>query len=395
MTRRRICVVTGTRAEYGHMKWLLQELHTDPAVELQVVAAAAHLSSHHGHTIDEIMADGLTVAARVEMLLAGDSPVAMAKSMGLGVIGFADAFTALRPDLLVLIGDRYESLAAAEAAMCLRIPIAHISGGETTEGAIDEAIRHSLTKMSHLHFVSAEAYRDRVIQLGEAPERVVNSGAPGLDHLLRTEFMERDELSRSLGMELADPLLLVTYHPVTLDDGDQTEPVKECLAALDDIAGATMVVTGVNADAGGSAIERVFRDFAAQRPGRAGVFTSLGYRRYLSLMRLASAVVGNSSSGIIEAPALHVPTVNIGPRQRGRLRAESVIDCAPDRAAIAAAMARALTPDFQKLARTSRSPLGQGGASAAIARALRDWPLDGLLMKSFHDLPAIAGAPRS
>lgn len=388
MNRRRICVVTGTRAEYGHMKWLLRDLNADPAIELQVVAAAAHLSGHHGHTIDEIIADGLPVAAQVDMLLAGDSPVAMAKSLGLGVIGFTDALARLTPDVVLLAGDRYEALAAAQAAMCLRIPIAHISGGETTEGAIDEAIRHSLTKMSHLHFVSSEPYRRRVVQLGEAPERVLNVGAPGLDHLSRTEFMDRPALEASLGMGLADPLLLVTYHPVTLDDGDQTVPVRELLSALDDFPQAAVVISGVNADAGGSVIEAAFRDYAASRPGRVGIFASLGYHRYLSLMRLAAAVVGNSSSGIIEAPAVQVPTVNIGPRQRGRLRAASVIDCATGRAAISAAISRALSPEFQALAKTATSPLGRGGASVKIAQALRDWPLDDLLMKSFHDLPA-------
>lgn len=387
MTRRRIAVVTGTRADYGHMKWMLSDLAANPAVNLMVVAAAAHLSPHHGDTLREIEADGLLVAARVDMLLAGDSPIAVAKSMGLGVIGFAEAFATLKPDLVVLLGDRYEALAAAETAMIMRIPVAHLHGGEATEGLIDEAIRHSITKMAQLHFVAAEPYRRRVIQLGEQPDRVFAFGAPGLDHLTRTKFLDRAQLEQSLGLPLNSPLLLVTYHPVTLSDEDQAAAAHELVSALQTFSDATAIITGVNADPSASAISRVLHDFAAGHPHRIRVFDSLGYLRYLSLVRIADAVIGNSSSGIIEVPALGVSTINIGERQQGRLRSPSVIDCGPQRDEIAAAIAHALSPEGRAVAAAAISAYGQGDASRRIATVLASQPLNGLLMKQFHDLP--------
>lgn len=381
--RRRVCAFTGTRAEYGLLRWLMEDLRDDPAVALQVLASGAHLCPEFGYTVTAIEADGFTIDARIDMLLASDSPVAVAKSMGLGVIGYADALDRLRPDILVILGDRYEALAIAQTAMALRIPIAHIHGGEATEGVIDEAIRHAITKMAHLHFTAAEPYRRRVIQMGEAPERVFAVGAPGLDNLHRLPLPDRATLESELGFTLTSPVLLVTYHPVTLSTIDPAVPMAALLDALDRFPAARVVFTKANADAHGRALNRMIDDYAAARPGRVLASPSLGQRRYLALMRLADAVVGNSSSGIIEAPAAGTPTVNVGDRQRGRLRAPSVIDCAEDTEAIAEAIAAALAGTVT----ATDSPYGGGGASARMATLLRDLPLDGLLDKRFYDLP--------
>lgn len=382
---RRICVMTGTRADYGHLRWILDDLHHRPDVTLQLMASGAHLSPRHGMTISEIEADGLPIAARVDLALGTDTPLGVAASLGLGVARFAEALSDLKPDLLVVLGDRYEALAVAQAAMVLGIPIAHLHGGEATEGVMDEAIRHAITKMSHLHMVAAEPYRRRVIQLGEAPERVFNTGAPGLDVLTRIALPDLDQLSRDLGMAFPARPLLVTYHPV-IRGADPALMAEELTAALDLFPERPVVVTGVNADPGASAVDAVLHRWAAARPGRAKVFASLGYRRYLGLMAHAALVVGNSSSGIIEAPALKVPTVNIGSRQRGRLRAPSVFDCAEDRQSIVAAMRHALSNDVQTAVTTVASPYGSGGASARIVEILATYPLDGILSKSFHEV---------
>jgi UDP-hydrolysing UDP-N-acetyl-D-glucosamine 2-epimerase len=389
-TRRRIAVVTGSRAEYGHLRWLVRDLRDDPGIDVVVMAAAAHLSPSHGNTVAEIEADGVEVI-RIQSLLAGDSPVAAAKSMALALMGFAEALEGWRPDVMVVLGDRFEMLAAAEASMLLRIPIAHLHGGEATEGAIDEACRHAITKMAHLHFVAAEPFARRVIQLGEDPARVFNVGAPGLDVLTRTTLLERVELEASLGVTLADPVLLVTHHPVTLAGGDPAAEVQALTAALDGVPGATVVVTGVNADPANAAIAATLRAWAAAHPHRVRLFDSLGSQRYHSLLRLCAAVVGNSSSGIIEAPAHHVPTVNIGERQRGRLRAASVIDCDATSASIAAAVARALSPEGQAAAKAAVPVYGIGDASRRIHQVLKSVPLDGILMKRFAGL---SGADR-
>lgn len=384
---RKIAVVTGSRAEYGHLKWLIQDLSAISQVDLQVVVSGSHLSPHHGLTVTEIEGDGVAIAVRVDMLMAGDTSVAVAKSIGLGTIGFADAFDRLHPDLVVILGDRYEALAAAQAAMILRLPIAHIHGGETTEGVIDEAIRHSITKMAQLHFVAAEPYRQRVIQMGEDPRRVFCLGAPGLDHLNRTPLLDRVALESLLGIALDRPLLLVTYHPETLSDQDQGAAARELVEALIRFDNANIIITGVNADPSGAAVSQVLRSFAKALPERVRVFESLGYQGYLSLVRLASVVIGNSSSGIIEVPALQVPSVNIGTRQQGRLRAASVIDCGSGRDDIASAITRALSADFLAVAATVLPPYGRGDASRRIAEVLSTHPLNNLLMKKFHDLP--------
>lgn len=386
MSKRRICVVTGTRAEYGLLYWLLREIEADADLDLLLVVTGMHLSPEFGMTVREIEADGFRADERVEMLLSSDTPAGITKSIGMGLLGFADVFDRNRPDVLVLLGDRFEILAAAQAALVARIPIAHIHGGESTIGAIDDAIRHSITKMSHYHYVAAEPYRKRVIQLGEHPERVHVVGAPGLDHVRRSELLTRAEIGQSLGVALRIPTLLITYHPVTLDDRDPSEPMTELLAALDAVPEALLILTKANADPRGHIINEMIDSYVAKHADRAKAFTSLGRQRYISALHHVDAVVGNSSSGIIEAPAAHIPTVNIGDRQGGRLRAASVIDCEEKRDDIAAAIREALSPEFRRSASSSISQYGDGNASRRIKEHLKDAPLDSVLKKRFFDL---------
>lgn len=383
---RRICVVTGTRAEYGLMRGLIAGLRDAPEFELQLVATGMHLSPEFGLTWREIAADGFAIDERVEILLSSDSAVGVSKAMGLGMIGFAEAFARLRPDLLIVLGDRFEILAAASAALVAGIPIAHIHGGETTEGAFDEAIRHSVTKMSHLHFVAAAPYRDRVIQLGEAPERVFLVGGLGIDAIKNAPLLDRAELETQLDLEFGERNLLVTFHPPTLNPGEAAAQMQALLDALDSLGPEThLLFTMPNADTGGRELAAMVDRFVAARDN-ARVFTSLGQLRYLSCMRLMDGVVGNSSSGLIETPSFGIGTVNIGDRQAGRLKAASVIDCAPQQDAIEAALERLFSDDFRKGLARVENPYGTGGATTAILDVLRRHPLSGLLKKSFHDI---------
>lgn len=383
--RRRICFVTGTRAEYGLLRGVIAGVRDADDLELQIIATAAHLSPEFGLTYREIEADNFAIDERVEILLSSDTPIGTSKAMGLGMIGFAESFARLRPDLIVLLGDRFEILAAATAALTAGIPIAHIHGGETTEGAIDEAIRHAVTKMSHLHFVAAAPYRDRVIQLGEAPERVFLVGGLGIDAIHRLPLLDRADVEAALDFSLGARSLLVTFHPPTLD-ADGAAQLDELLSALDGLGPSTQLVfTMPNADSGARELRAMIEDFVASH-ANARAYTSLGQLRYLSTMRQVDAVVGNSSSGIIEAPSFGIGTIDIGDRQRGRLRAASVIHCAPQRDAIRDALERLSSAEFQASLKHVENPYGNGGASAAIVAELRAYPLQGLLKKTFHDM---------
>jgi UDP-N-acetylglucosamine 2-epimerase (non-hydrolysing)/GDP/UDP-N,N'-diacetylbacillosamine 2-epimerase (hydrolysing) len=381
---RTICVVTGSRADYGLLYWVMKGISSEPALRLQVVATGMHLSPEFGLTYRQIEADGFAIAAKVEMLLSSDTHAGIAKSVGLGVIGFADALGRLKPDLVLVLGDRFEILAAAQAALIAGIPTAHIHGGERSEDAFDESVRHAITKMAQWHFVAAEAYRKRVVQMGEAPETVFNFGAPGLDHLPRLAWLSRAELEKALEMRLGSPLLLVTYHPVTLAGVSPEAAMGELTAALDQFADATIVFTYPNADTGGRVLIRCIDDFVARNPRRAKAFVCLGQQRYLSLMREADVIVGNSSSGLTEAPALRKPAVNVGSRQKGRLKATSVVDCAEERGDIVRAIRVALSPEFRKALPETVSLYGAGNASDAIvARLKADLPA---VRKSFFDI---------
>jgi UDP-N-acetylglucosamine 2-epimerase (non-hydrolysing)/GDP/UDP-N,N'-diacetylbacillosamine 2-epimerase (hydrolysing) len=389
MTRRKICVVTGTRAEYGLLYWLMKEIHADSDLQLQLIVTGMHLSPEFGLTYRTIEEDGFHIDEKVEMLLSSDTPVGIAKSLGLGVIGFADALERLQPDLLVMLGDRYEILAAAQAALVARIPVAHISGGEKTEGAIDEAIRHSITKMSHLHFVAAEPYRLRVIQLGEDPAKVFNFGDPGLDNINRLKLLDLNELEKLLNFTLGGIYFLVTFHPVTLDKEDPAVALTALFSALDNFPEVKIIITKPNADTGGRVIIEKIDAYARENCDRVFVSTSLGQVRYLSAMKHCSVVIGNSSSGIVEAPAMKKATVNIGRRQTGRLKASSIIDCRDKVEEIVLAIRTALSPGFQEGLCKVGSLYGAGNTSFDIKECLKQIDLQGIHMKQFHDLDVV------
>ena len=382
---RKICVVTGTRAEYGLLRWVMQGIKDDPELTLQVIATGMHLSPEFGLTYREIEQDGFRIDRKVEMLTGSDTPAGIAKSMGAGLSGCADAYDELRPDLIVVLGDRFEIFAAVAAALVSRIPVAHLHGGEATEGLIDEAIRHSITKMSHLHFVAAEEYRRRVIQLGEQPERVFLVGALGIDSIKRLKLLGRTDLEASLGFKLGKKNLLITFHPVTLETtATSAGQMAELLAALAALKDTQLIFTMPNADTGGRGLMRMVEQFVAQHPN-AHVFSSLGQLRYLSCIAHVDGVVGNSSSGLLEVPSFKKGTINIGDRQRGRLQAASVINCEPTRPDIAAAVEKLYSASFQAGLRQFRNPYGEGGASEKIVEIIRSVALDDVLKKRFYD----------
>lgn len=383
---KKICVVTGTRAEYGLLRWVMEGIRQSPELELQLIATGMHLSPEFGMTVEAIEADGFKIDRKVEMLLSSDSAVGITKSMGLGMIGFADALAELKPDLMIVLGDRYEIFAACSSAMIARIPIAHLHGGEATEGLIDEPIRHSITKMSHLHFVAAEEYRRRVIQLGEQPEHVFNVGGLGIDNILRLKLLARHKLEEALNFKLEKRNLLVTFHPVTLEQNTSAQQMSELLAALAELKDTGLIFTMPNADTEGRVLFLQIEAFCEQN-SQARVYTSLGQLRYLSCMQHVDGVVGNSSSGLAEVPSFKKGTINIGDRQRGRLRAASVIDCEPDQDSIRKALKLLYSPDFQAQLLEVENPYGNGGASEAIVRRLESQSLDNLLKKRFYDLP--------
>ncbi|WPC68111.1 UDP-N-acetylglucosamine 2-epimerase [Rhodoferax ferrireducens] len=384
---RKICVITGTRAEYGLLRWVMQGIKDDPELTLQVIATGMHLSPEFGLTYREIEKDGFKIDRKVEVLTSSDTPVGIAKSMGLGLIGFADALNELNPDLIVVLGDRFEIFAAAAAALVARVPVAHLHGGETTEGAFDEALRHSITKMSHLHFVAAEEYRQRVIQLGEQPERVFLVGGLGIDNIRRLKLLDRAELEASIDFQIGAKNLLITFHPVTLETSTAEDQMAELLAALAELKDTQLIFTMPNADTDGRTLIKMVQQFVAQHPN-ARAYTSLGQLRYLSCVAQVDGVVGNSSSGLAEVPSFKKGTINIGDRQRGRLCATSVINCEPTCQGIAAALEKLYTAAFQASLSQVQNPYGEGGASEKVVKTIKHCALDGIVKKSFYDLPA-------
>ncbi|MEI6070360.1 MAG: UDP-N-acetylglucosamine 2-epimerase [Verrucomicrobiae bacterium] len=385
---RKICLVTGSRADYGLLHNLARAVQDDPDLELQLVATGSHLSPAFGQTLQEIEGDGFVPAATVEMLVSSDRATGIARSIALGIIGMADAYDRLKPDVVVVLGDRYEILAAVEAALVCRIPVAHIHGGEASAGAMDESIRHAITKMSHIHFVAAEEYRCRVIQMGESEDRVWNTGALVIDSLRRLRLLSLRQLSCRYQFDFNRPYGLFTYHPASYGTTTPAKAVADTLEVLSKHTDMAIVISGVNADEGNSPVAQEIRRIVARDPLRHCFRSSFGHLGYLSLMSHAEVVVGNSSSGMIEAPALGIPTVNIGNRQAGRLRPASVIDAGENKREVVAAVRRALSPEFQKKAARREHPFGKGRAALLMLDALKTVELRGLLCKSFCDFPA-------
>ena len=382
----KICVVTGSRAEYGLLSRLMQMIQEESGLKLQVISTNMHLSPEFGLTYQEIEKDGFFINKKVEMLLSSDTANGTAKSVGLATIGFADAYEDLKPDLLLVLGDRYEILSAVTTALFYKIPVAHLHGGEITEGAYDDAIRHAITKMSHLHFTSTEEYRKRVIQLGENPERVFNVGAIGIDNIKHLKLLSRDVLERELQFLLKEQTILVTYHPVTLDENDTRMQFQCLLNVLNDRQDIRIIFTLPNSDTGGRVIIPMIQDFVKCNKDRAIAFASLGSLRYLSVLRCVSAVVGNSSSGIIEAPSFGIPTLNIGNRQKGRIVARSVLQCEISEQAIRAGLEIVLANSFLQLARNVINPYEQKNTAVKIRDVLKTYPLSPVIQKTFYNL---------
>jgi GDP/UDP-N,N'-diacetylbacillosamine 2-epimerase (hydrolysing) len=362
----------------------MQGIKDEPSLTLQIIATGMHLSPQFGNTYQEIEGDGFVIDQKVQMLTGSDTPVGIAKSMGNGMIGFADALNELQPDLLVVLGDRFEIFSAVSAALVAQIPVAHIHGGELTAGNFDDALRHSITKMSHLHFVAAEEYRIRVIQLGESPDRVFNIGGLGVDNIARTKLFGKHELERELQFKFQERNLLVTFHPVTLEPDSGVDQLAELLNALDSFPDIGLIFTLPNADPGGSTMRDLIQKYVREREN-ASAFVSLGSLRYVSLMALVDGVVGNSSSGLLEAPTMRVGTLNIGDRQRGRIQAKSVISCEPNKREIQIALDRLLSDSFRSLALLADSPFGAGGATVEVVEILKRIEWKDLLHKRFHD----------
>ncbi|WP_206951647.1 UDP-N-acetylglucosamine 2-epimerase [Trinickia acidisoli] len=383
---RTICIFTGTRAEYGLLRPLIRALENEPDATVRLLVTGSHVADAHGATWHEIENDGISLYERVEVLMDSATEAGVYTAMGLGMIRYGDVLRRMAPDLLVLLGDRYEAFAAAAAATVCKIPIAHIQGGELTLGAIDESFRHAITKMSHLHFASTQAYRARIIQLGEDPDRVFAVGALGVENIRTIELSGAEDTSRRLNLEPGQPYLLATFHPATRSSKPPDIQLSALLDALDDFPDHAVVMTGANADAGGLAINRLLAERAARHPKRYRFFMSLGTQLYLSAAKHAAAVVGNSSSAVIEVPTLGVPSVDVGPRQAGRTRGNSVISCNDEATEIVDAIARALSPEFRHLAASAANPYDRPGTTARIVRELLSRNLTEVSIKTFYDL---------
>lgn len=385
--KKKICVITGTRAEYGILRPLIMRIKNDEYFELTIAATGMHLSEAFGYTYKDIEADGLKVDVKIDILQNDDSNIGMAMAIGLGVPKFADYFEKSRPDLVIVLGDRFEIFAASIAAAIMHIPIAHLHGGETTEGAIDEYFRHAITKMSYLHFASTDLYKKRIIQMGESPERVFNVGALSVENIFNLPFLDKEELGQTIGFDLNNPFALITFHPVTLENDTAVQQLNELLAAVDEKEDMNYIFTKANADANGRAINERLEEYCAGK-SNVKLFTSMGVLNYLTAMKHCEMVIGNSSSGIGEAPVFKVPSINIGDRQKGRLLAESVISCEPNKQSILDAIEKAFAKDFRDHINGQINPFGDGKTSEKIVLIIKEFFNNGRinLKKSFYDV---------
>lgn len=384
--KRKICIVTGTRADWGLLSPIARELNSRNDVELQIVATNMHLDERYGGTWREIERDGLTITRRVPMTTDTDKPQGTVIAMSECMAGMATTLSELAPHLLVILGDRYEMLAVASAALILRIPIVHIAGGVVSQGAYDESIRHSITKMSHIHLTETEQYRKRVIQLGENPEMVFNTGAIGIYNILHTDYISRDQLETELGTTIPEKSILITFHPATLDTVPPKEQCENLLKALDEFDDYKVIFTYPNNDTNGKIIISLIEQYATLHPHRISVFPSLGMRRYLSALRCVAAVAGNSSSGLVEVPSMGIPTLNIGIRQNGRLAADSVTNCGVSAQEIIAGLKKVLSAEERERCRNVKNPYEQPDTLQKMVHIIAETPLNGLTIKPFHDL---------
>jgi GDP/UDP-N,N'-diacetylbacillosamine 2-epimerase (hydrolysing) len=384
--RKKICVVTGTRAEYGIMFWLLKFLEEDKDFQLQLIVTGMHLSPEFGLTYKEIEKAGFRIDKKIEMLLSSDSEVGIAKSMGLAQISFSEAYEELNPDLIIVLGDRFEIFSAVATATISKIPVAHLHGGEASEGAFDESIRHSISKMSHLHFTATEAYRKRVIQMGEHPSRVFNVGSPGLDNIYKLDLLNKEDFEKSINFKLNQRNVLITFHPVTLEKNTSRIQFEALLESISTLENTHFIFTKSNSDTNGRVINQLIDKYVSKNPEKSIAFASLGQLRYLSALKHVDLVLGNSSSGLIEAPSFKVATIDIGDRQKGRIKAKSVVSCNPDKTSISNAMQKVFSNEFQIKLQKVNNPYGEGGASERIIYTLRDFDLSGILKKKFFDL---------
>lgn len=382
---KKICVVTGTRAEYGLLYWLMKEIEADKEFQLQLIVTGMHLSSEFGLTYKEIEKE-FKIDKKIEMLLSSDTSIGILKSMGLAQISFCEAFEELKPDILIALGDRYEIFSVVSTAMIARIPIVHLHGGETTEGAFDESIRHSITKMSHLHFTATEEYRNRVIQLGEHPSRVFNVGGMGIENIKRLKLLTKEEFENSIDFKLNKKNILVTFHPVTLENSTAQEQFQELLEVIDELKDTNIIFTKANSDTDGRIINQMIDDYVAKNFHKSVGFNSLGQLRYLSSLQFIDAVVGNSSSGLLEAPSFKIGTINIGDRQKGRIKADSIIDCSANKIDIKKAFEKLYSLEFQNSLLNVSNPYGDGCASKKIIEEIKRVNLENILKKTFYDL---------
>ena len=389
MRKRKICVVTGTRAEYGLLYWLMKEINVDNALVLQVVVTGMHLSEEFGNTYQQIEKDGFTIDKKVDISLTSDTELAISKSMGLGVIGFADVFNKLQPDLIVVLGDRFEIFSAVSAALIAKIPVAHLHGGEATEGLIDEPIRHSITKMSHLHFAATDEYRNRIIQLGEQPDRVFNVGGLGIDNIIKLKLLSKADFENAINFELGEKNILITFHPVTLEKSTSEIQFQALLDSISELRNTKIIFTKANSDTDGRVINSMIDDYVARHDNTIA-FTSMGQLNYLSALQFMDAVVGNSSSGLMEAPSFKIGTIDIGDRQKGRIKANSIIACSPNKESIDSALVKLYSREFQDIANNVDNPYGDGGASKEIVRIIKDTSLDNIVKKSFYDFKSVS-----